>query len=60
MSGINDQQNNSEDRESPWEIPQFILILSDFIYPLVWFRNKLIFHNFKLFFRKLMMTDDTL
>ena len=56
MGGINDQQNNSGDRESPSEIPQFILIFSDFIDHLVWFRNKLIFHNFKLFLRKLIMT----
>ena len=40
VSGINGKQNNSEERESPWKIPQFTLILSDSIDPLVWFGNK--------------------
>ena len=53
-------QYNSEDRGLPWKILQFILILSDFIDPLVWFRNKLVFNNVILFVRKFMMTGDTL
>ena len=60
VSGINDKQNNSGDRQFPWKIPQFILILSDFIDPLAWFRNELLFNNFTLFLRKFMMADDTL
>ena len=60
VSGINDKQNNSGNRESPWNVPQFILTLSHFIDPLVWFRNKLVFYNLILFLRKVMMTGDTL
>ena len=55
VSGTNNKQNNSGDREFPWKIPQFILILSDFIDPLVWFRNKLVFHIFIQFLGKFMM-----
>ena len=41
VSGINDKQNKSGDREFPWKIPQFLLILADSVDLLIGFRNKL-------------------
>ena len=46
---VNDKQNDSADREPPWRILQFMLILSDIIASLVCFRNKLVFRTLLMY-----------